>query len=224
MKSRPRPVTGRFCASVTAEEGTIGKNPSYLINNFFQKNRNPLFLNSADPYFRKHLFLLVSLSCGRKKKKKKRIQEWETPSLQSERGERCCYLGDDGFCFISISKNVFTGAKSKGTDPAFFETLNSVRQAACKYLEKLTGQPLDEPQCKDVKLTLSHFPRFLPSLESKRKFTLKKKLLSEFLVAQRDEALALSFSCCGAGSVPGLGISICLGCSKNIFFFTAETF
>lgn len=71
MKSRPRPVTGRFCASVTAEEGTIGKNPSYLINNFFQKNRNPLFLNSADPYFRKHLFLLVSLSCGRKKKKKK---------------------------------------------------------------------------------------------------------------------------------------------------------
>lgn len=171
----------------------------------------------------------INMSCSdglwqEKKKKKKRIQEWETPSLQSERGERCCYLGDDGFCFISISKNVFTGAKSKGTDPAFFETLNSVRQAACKYLEKLTGQPLDEPQCKDVKLTLSHFPRFLPSLESKRKFTLKKKLLSEFLVAQRDEALALSFSCCGAGSVPGLGISICLGCSKNIFFFTAETF
>lgn len=108
--------------------------------------------------------------------------------------------------------------------PCLFRDLEFCKTGCMQIPGEAHWSPLDEPQCKDVKLTLSHFPRFLPSLESKRKFTLKKKLLSEFLVAQRDEDLALSFSCCGAGSVPGLGISICLGCSKNIFFFTAETF
>lgn len=108
MKSRPRPVTGRFCASVTAEEGTIGKNPSYLINNFFQKNRNPLFLNSADPYFRKHLFLLVSLSCGRKKKKKKNEYKNEKHHLSKVKGGKDAVISEMMASVSSASPRTFS--------------------------------------------------------------------------------------------------------------------